>query len=624
MAGAAKEKRAEPSGPAQGFAWRTTLGTLFLAISLAASVLLSVDSLGLARLPGCGIGSPCARASAGPLGRVPGLDWPTAFFGLAYFGAALTGWMVSGGNLNRAARWAVRVSAVVSALLILAAFSYGTPCSYCLAANAANLAFALLVEWPRLDRYAPAPPGWRRQLATPVALSVFISLCAGLILANDAARAADRLRIRAQAADFADRAREASQGGAAAAADAGSDVPKGLTGRWRRGPERSPIRIVVFTDYQCPDCKVIEGELEAAMQRHPGASLSVRYFPLSSDCNPHMGGRNLHPNACWAARAAEAAGTLGGADAFWKMHRWLFEKGGVFESEAALAEGAARAGIEPRALAASIQAASHNDAIAEDIALGVDLGLTNTPMVFVNGAEVRSWQTAGAVGAAIDAVAASSPPAAGPENDRPPRSVDKAVADWRAQSEADLPRDPLRPALGSIGGEARRVVVIGDLLHEGTAQADALVRARIASGAPIRYEFRHFPLNKSCNPASPADLHEHSCLAARAAEGAGLAGGAQSQRLMHEWLWNNRDRISEQALRDGAPAMATGDGELFSAMSNPVIAERIAADVALAQKLGIREVPAVYVDGRLVPRLKVPDGKGGWVDVLGRVLGAER
>ena len=39
-----------------------------------------------------------------------------------------------------------------------------------------------------------------------------------------------------------------------------------LQGRWRLGPEDAPIRLVMFTDPQCPDCKRVHGELETILE----------------------------------------------------------------------------------------------------------------------------------------------------------------------------------------------------------------------------------------------------------------------------------------------------------------------------------------------------------------------
>ena len=53
--------------------------------ALVASAVLSADHLALfgATLPGCGAGGGCHELTSGPLGRVPGTDWPWAFAALS-------------------------------------------------------------------------------------------------------------------------------------------------------------------------------------------------------------------------------------------------------------------------------------------------------------------------------------------------------------------------------------------------------------------------------------------------------------------------------------------------------------------------------------------------------------
>src|SRR5690606_27324872 len=118
-------------------------------------------------------------------------------------------------------------------------------------------------------------------------------------------------------------------GPGAAAAPARAQGLAGFEGRYRHGPEVVPVRIVVFTDYQCPDCDQLDQTLEGLIQGRPDVAVSVKHFPFSKACNPNVP-REMHPNACWAARAAEAAGVLRGRDGFWAMHRWLFSRRGSF------------------------------------------------------------------------------------------------------------------------------------------------------------------------------------------------------------------------------------------------------------------------------------------------------
>lgn len=83
-----------------------------------------------------------------------------------------------------------------------------------------------------------------------------------------------------------------------------------VTGR-RIGPEQAVYKLVVWTDYQCPACKRLEGELDSLRARL-GDSLAItyHYFPLDA-----------HRLAFRAAVIAECAGTQ---DKFEAMHRALF------------------------------------------------------------------------------------------------------------------------------------------------------------------------------------------------------------------------------------------------------------------------------------------------------------
>ncbi|MBL8990887.1 MAG: hypothetical protein JNJ48_04825, partial [Phycisphaerae bacterium] len=92
----------------------TAAGGVLLAVALVMSLLLSLEALGALSLPGCGQGSPCARAAASAWGSVPGLGWPVSFLGLAYFAGALAAWAMAGGRPGRTGIACVRAAAAVS------------------------------------------------------------------------------------------------------------------------------------------------------------------------------------------------------------------------------------------------------------------------------------------------------------------------------------------------------------------------------------------------------------------------------------------------------------------------------------------------------------------------------
>ncbi len=69
------------------------------------------------------------------------------------------------------------------------------------------------------------------------------------------------------------------------------------------------VRIVEYSDLDCPYCKRVHPELEAIVANHPEVVWIYRHFPLL----------NLHPNAGIKAEASECVAKLGGDEAFWKF-----------------------------------------------------------------------------------------------------------------------------------------------------------------------------------------------------------------------------------------------------------------------------------------------------------------
>ena len=149
----------------------------------------------------------------------------------------------------------------------------------------------------------------------------------------------------------------------------------------RLGPAEAPVRIVVFSDFQCPGCQRFAGEMHGLAHRFPGKlQIVFKHFPLGSECNDAIK-RNLHPQACAAARAAEAARRQ---DKFWPYHDALFAARlqGEQDTPRSLA---GQVGLDIDRFQSDLEAPDTEAKIAADVALGVELGVDATPSVFVNG-----------------------------------------------------------------------------------------------------------------------------------------------------------------------------------------------------------------------------------------------
>ena len=85
-----------------------------------------------------------------------------------------------------------------------------------------------------------------------------------------------------------------------------------------RGNADAPVKIVEYSDMECPFCKRFHSTMQQVMDEY-GKNGQVawiyRHFPLDS----------IHSNARPEAVASECANELGGSDSFWKYTDYFFE-----------------------------------------------------------------------------------------------------------------------------------------------------------------------------------------------------------------------------------------------------------------------------------------------------------
>jgi protein-disulfide isomerase len=148
----------------------------------------------------------------------------------------------------------------------------------------------------------------------------------------------------------------------------------------QRGPNDAPVTIVEFSDFECPFCGRLEpvfGQLQKAYPTQ--VRLIYRHMPLTSQ----------HPSA---GRAAEAAVCAEKQGKFWEMHDLLFAEQTSL-SDAALKEKAKRIGLEAKVFDACLDSGDAKAALKVDQAAYEKLGLSATPVSFVNGRFVNGAVT---------------------------------------------------------------------------------------------------------------------------------------------------------------------------------------------------------------------------------------
>jgi protein-disulfide isomerase/uncharacterized membrane protein len=335
----------------------------------------------------------CADVLASSWAMAPG-GIPTALLGAVYFGALALWYLVvgrpsGGGRPWQAVPLGLNLAGAVFSIFLISVMlgRLHEICWWCTLTHLINFVL-LFLAW-RLFRESLADGDWppRRLGAAGILLMIaWAVLCLqGLAVSNlrkSAQRANDYARTFYEDVDLQ---RYLQQRTASTQVPVRPDDPV-------RGNPAAPHTAVVFSDFQCPGCRAFAAFFETQVRPALGDRLKVVYkhYPLNQECNPGLS-VTLHPEACEASDAAEAARELGGSEAFWKMHDALFQNQDSLGQKpwAFLAQGA---GLDPAAVAARMGARSGRARIAEDTELGKRLGLSSTPTVYLDGKKMEDWR----------------------------------------------------------------------------------------------------------------------------------------------------------------------------------------------------------------------------------------
>ncbi len=117
-------------------------------------------------------------------------------------------------------------------------------------------------------------------------------------------------------------------------------------------------------------------------------------------------------------------------------------------------------------------------------------------------------------------------------------------------------------------------------------------------GDKVRFVFKHYPLNADCNPRmGTARTHDGACRAARAAICAGEQGRFWE---LHDELYRNQGRLSDDALRGYAAQVGVDVARWQQCYKSQRPQERIRRDVELAAGMRVHGTPRIYIHNRLV------------------------
>ncbi len=368
-----------------------------------------------------------------------------------------------------------------------------------------------------------------------------------------------------------------------------------------RGPATAGVTVVVFSDYASPYCARVHEQLTQLRQQYKEElRVQFRSRPL--------------PNHADAPQAAEAAMAAAEQGQLWRYHDTLFAHPGAFDRPT-LEKYAQVLGLDLARFRDAMDSERARKQVDADSILAAQLGVRGAPVTIVNGRPLRGATTLPELQAVIEeelALARSLQ-----KRGVAPRELYKHIAQSAqaaskseesvapAASPAPPPqldpgttyRIPLgsSPALGPADAKVT-LVMWSDFECGSCRDAESAVQAvQRANAGDVRVVWKNRPIPD----------HAQAMLAAEAA----LAAAQQGKFWpMHDLLFAEA-RKDRQTLEGMADKLGLELPPFVKALDERTYAPQVAADLALADRVGVRDLPTLFLNGRPLTReLLTKDG----------------
>jgi len=158
----------------------------------------------------------------------------------------------------------------------------------------------------------------------------------------------------------------------------------------KQGPDSGTVKIVEFSDYQCPGCATVPPIMKEVLKNNPEkVQYILRHYPIPG-----------HQYSRQAAQAAEAAGMQ---DKFWEMNDMIFANQQSWETssniDATFINYARELSLDLDKFSSDYSSSEVNSRIDADFQYGESLQVSSTPSFFVNSKlyegnrSIADWQT---------------------------------------------------------------------------------------------------------------------------------------------------------------------------------------------------------------------------------------
>lgn len=174
-------------------------------------------------------------------------------------------------------------------------------------------------------------------------------------------------------------------------------IPLETTGRPVWGNENAKIKIVEFSDFQCPFCKRAAVNLKPSLAEFKDdIALYFFNYPLDLSCNRYMT-RQMHPKACEAAKSALCAHQQ---NKFWPYHDLVFENQKKLSS-GLLVDFSKQLGLDTDKMQQCVLADETQELIEKDLEAAKTAQVRGTPTIYINGRRMGPWHNRNALRAII-------------------------------------------------------------------------------------------------------------------------------------------------------------------------------------------------------------------------------
>ena len=157
------------------------------------------------------------------------------------------------------------------------------------------------------------------------------------------------------------------------------------------GNLNAPVKIVEYSDFECPFCKKFHTTLEAVTEKYGDDVVWVyRQFPLEQ----------LHKKALPVAMASECVAELGGNDAFWVFTNSYYDaslSNDRTDIDTVIPQLVAKAGVNKAKFDECVASGRHQDVIDAHIADATETGGRGTPWTIIIGPDGKTSAINGAL-----------------------------------------------------------------------------------------------------------------------------------------------------------------------------------------------------------------------------------